>query len=515
MTDPVAVLHEKGIAATARGAPVLAAAHLRSGLRLLGWPSASREPPVAARLLISLAHAEAEQGRLEDGLSLLDEASGLVADTDLGVCEQQRGLLLLRAGRFAAARDCFDLALPLLNLPEHDKVAARTLLNRGVTLQSLGQIAMARRDFRECSRLATAAGLDRLAVKGEHNAGYCDYLEGDIPAALTAYAQAELALDDEPGLIGVVLVDRARAVLAVGLVREARRDLDRAVALFAQHRLRRDQADAELALAAAALAAGDHEAALRTALKARARYRRSGNSTGAALAALAALRTRLAVNPRRRQLASAGTALAVELRAAGLHGDADAAALLAVRAHVACGDPATAERLLPRVSRPSASLELRLLDGLTRAELAVACHQPDRAQRQVVRALLQVQAARSRLGSLDLQVGIGAPAAELGQLGLHLAWQSRSAHRVHRASELSRGQAMRVHPVRPVPDPTLSAAISELRQLRTELRQSALSGETPRPAAQSRSVELERLVRRQGWLVSGGSTSRPIPTLSG
>lgn len=60
-----------------------AAQHLRSGLGLVGWQEGKPlDPPltlraVAARLLISLAYAESEQGRHQYGLSLLDLAEPL------------------------------------------------------------------------------------------------------------------------------------------------------------------------------------------------------------------------------------------------------------------------------------------------------------------------------------------------------------------------------------------------------------------------------------------------------
>ena len=73
--------HRRGVQAGAAGRPVLGARHLRAGLLLLGWEEnrdqqavQGERRPVAARLLISLAHLEAEQGRTEYGLRLLDLA---------------------------------------------------------------------------------------------------------------------------------------------------------------------------------------------------------------------------------------------------------------------------------------------------------------------------------------------------------------------------------------------------------------------------------------------------------
>ena len=87
----------------------LAARHMRTGLLALGWaedghqPDARRCPAehhaLAARLLMSLAHCEAEQGRTEYGLRLLDQAERLAARGDRGVLLSQRGLLFVRTWR--------------------------------------------------------------------------------------------------------------------------------------------------------------------------------------------------------------------------------------------------------------------------------------------------------------------------------------------------------------------------------------------------------------------------------
>src|SRR5262245_20778611 len=75
-------LHAEGVAATARGRQADASRRLLAGLAMLGWserspagqPADPGRDALAARLLISLAYAEAEQGRTRYGFDLLDEA---------------------------------------------------------------------------------------------------------------------------------------------------------------------------------------------------------------------------------------------------------------------------------------------------------------------------------------------------------------------------------------------------------------------------------------------------------
>src|SRR5450756_2618528 len=92
--------HRRGLNAGATGRPAMGARHLRAGLLLLGWEENRDQQvkdahrPVAARLLISLAHLEAEQGRTEYGLCLLDLATEMTAQEDRGILLSQRGLLL-------------------------------------------------------------------------------------------------------------------------------------------------------------------------------------------------------------------------------------------------------------------------------------------------------------------------------------------------------------------------------------------------------------------------------------
>src|SRR5262249_58967488 len=79
LADRVARLHAAGLAASDNGRPASAVRTLRAGLRLTNQAAAHRggDPALAelhGRLLISLAWAESERGRVEVGFALLDEA---------------------------------------------------------------------------------------------------------------------------------------------------------------------------------------------------------------------------------------------------------------------------------------------------------------------------------------------------------------------------------------------------------------------------------------------------------
>src|ERR1700690_2364908 len=259
--------HQRGLHAGSAFRPAEAARHVRAGVAGLGgaqrqrrWEGGQRPAvhhPLAARLLMSLAHYEAEQGHTEHGLRLLDQAEPLAAAADRGVLLSQRGLVQARIGRDQEAMRLFDEAVPLLRDYPDPSYLARTLLNRGFSYLSAGDVQRAWADLGWCERVSAEHGLDLMAAKAVHNLGYCDLLAGDLPAALRRFAAAaDSYRSAAPGILPVLALDQARDLLAAGLANEAARVLDDAIASFRRQRLDQDQAEAELARAQAALACG-------------------------------------------------------------------------------------------------------------------------------------------------------------------------------------------------------------------------------------------------------------------
>jgi tetratricopeptide (TPR) repeat protein len=508
--------HRRGVQAGASGRPVTGARHLRAGLLLLGWEESRDRPvvqeayrPVAARLLISLAHLEAEQGRTEHGLRLLGLAEGMTAQADRGILLSQRGLLLMRTWRIVEALRFFDAAVPLLDGHADVRVLARLLLNRGFLHLNVGSVQRARADFAWCQRIATDGHHESLAAKATHNLGCCDALAGDIPAALKVFAAAEdgfrLTASAAPQWVPVLATDKARALLAVGLSSDAIAELDGAIAAFRRLRLDQDLAQAELTLAQAALAAGALTTARRWAVAARRRFRRQGNASCACLTELILLRSRFA-GPGRRPgpIAAQAELLAGQLRGCGLRNDADLAELLAARALVAAGRPAEARRRIAATRRRGlgASLEVGLLRQLAKAELAELEDRPAAMLGELRKGLALLRARRGLLGSVDLQTGSAALGADLAAAGLRQALDRGSAPLVFAWLERSRAQAFRARPVRPPADPHTAEIVAELRQLGYLIRGAELNG-TRDPAAIARRALLQREVRELSWQAVG------------
>ncbi|HEV3382820.1 MAG TPA: CHAT domain-containing protein [Trebonia sp.] len=498
---------------------------MRKGLAELGWLEAAdgdsgdipqEHRALAARLLMSLAHLESEQGRPEYGLMLLTRAEEYLTEEGRGHLLAQRGLILLRTGRWRDSLASFNTAERMLDTdPE---MLARVLVNRGVLHLNRGEVGLAENYLRRGAEMARHVGNELYATMATHNLGYCALLGGDIAAALNLLdAAAAVYRRIAPGNMPELETDRARVLLAVGLASDAAAELDNAVVAFRRQRLDQHCAEAEFSRAQAALAAGDLAAARRWSAAAMRRFRARGNHAWAALAELTRLRASYAAsNPQpggdvgvsRRmkpwpKVAVDGQQLAERLRSYGLQADASLAELIAARALLrARRRDDTVRRLAAAGGGRNFPLETLLLRQLTRAELAIFDGLNGAALARILAGLAMLHTRRGRLGSFDLQTGAAALGAELAGTGLRLVLERGSARQVFSWLERSRAQAFRVRPVRPPADPEEAAVLAELRQLGMMIRTSELNG-SPDSANVTRRNELQRLVRQRSWQASG------------
>ncbi|OLF18476.1 CHAT domain-containing protein [Actinophytocola xanthii] len=500
-------LHRRGLEALNRGRPLLGARSLRAGLRLLGWPEpAGRWPEhreLTFRLLGSLAAAEVACGNSDRGFALLDGTGALIAEHNRGVLLLQRGLLLTMTGRVEEAVRSFDAAVPLLERAGERVALARTLLNRAFIHQIAGQVRPALADLARSEQLSRELGMTVQVAKSFHGRGSCLLLAGDVPGALRAFDQAEQGYaENADGMLVVLAVEKARALLAAGLAVDAAEVLDAALPGFAGLGMTQEQAEAELTRAQIALAVGDHAAATRWAARARRRFRRRRNEAWAAVAALTRLRAEFADG--RRAVAAAGTAseLAERLRALGLDNDAEAAELLAARAHLSRGQVDLAAERVRRQPGRRSRLDTRLQRHVVRARIASARGDHPATFRHARAGLVRLAEHRSHFGSIDLQTGVATLGAELARAGLDAALAVGRPATVFRWLEHSRAQAFRSRAVHPTDDPATVDAVAELRQLSRVARASELEGRRD-PVAARRCAELERQIRAQSWQTSG------------
>ncbi|MGH3763453.1 MAG: CHAT domain-containing protein, partial [Actinophytocola sp.] len=327
-------LHGRGLEALNRGRPLLGARSLRAGLRLLGWPEAgaawSAHRELTVRLLGTLAAAEVARGNSDLGFELLDSADTLLTEDNRGVLLLQRGLLHTMVGRLDDALQCFDAAVPLLERADERVALARTLLNRAFINQIAGQVRPALADLARSEEISRELDMTVQVAKARHGRGSCLLLAGDIPGALRAFEQAERQYtENADGMLAVLAVEKARALLAAGLCVDAAAVLDAALPRFPGLGMNQEQAEAELTRAQIGLAVGDNGSARRWAVRAERRFRRRQNETWAAVAELTRLRAEFADGRTPARIATTAAALAARLRELGLDNDAEAAELLA------------------------------------------------------------------------------------------------------------------------------------------------------------------------------------------
>jgi hypothetical protein len=524
VTDASA-LHLEGVRATAEMRPADGERLLRAALRSLPRSSSSRSSSsrsssarsssslwsrqaVAAlrgRILLSLAHALAEQGRVDAGLRALAQAESLLPPAGRGVLYGQRALMLLRTGRHGLALPQFDAAIAALEEPGDPADLARALLNRAVLHLGAARLGAARADLTRCADVANRYGLATLAAKADHNLAYLDFLAGDLPRALRAYGHlGERYAALMPTVLPVLAVDRARALLAAGLFGEADAELADAMERFERQRLSQDHAEATLARAEAALLAGDPGAAGRWARQAHHRFERRDNARWAALADLCGLRADFALaRPRAAgRLAARAVALSARLAELGFADDAHLAAALGVRALVRAGRPAAGVPALPRGLR----VDVRMQWRLAQAEVAAATGRPRVADHRLREGLDELARHRGRLGCLDLQTSAAVHGRELAEAGLRAALADGRPPEVYQWSERVRAQAL-LTPVLPPDDPDAAALVGELRQVHFGLREAELAGRATGTLRARRAV-LQRRLRELDWGAPAAAAAR-------
>ena len=507
-------LHARGMEANDQMRPTVGARELWAALELLdgldGTGTAEVSDLVAARNLrgrirVSLAFAEAERGDVELGLRLLADAEPDLPRSELGLLQGQRGILLRRSGRDGEAAAAYGRALAALDPDSQPLQYARVRLNRSMMHLAAVHLEAARADLDSCLTIAGAHDLPLLAAKARHNLGLLDFVAGDLPSALGAFRVAAAEYTERaPGMLPQLSLDRARALVAAGLLTEAEAELRQVVRRLAGQRLEQDLAEAHLALAEVALLAERPADVRPHARRALVILRRRGNLRWAARARLLELRAALLVG-RSGSLTERFQALATDCRAVGLAEEARVAEILAGRSARRAGAAVSGVRPRPRIGD---RLDTRLLWSLTRAEADLAAGRTGQARRTLARGLAELHQQRGRMGAVDLRSGAAVHGRALARLGLESAVRDGRPAAILHWSELSRAQALLLPPVRPPAEPEVAAALAELRGLDVSI---AERQDTPGTRGladlQRRRNALRQRVREHSWSV-GGATGR-------
>ncbi|WP_395690318.1 CHAT domain-containing protein [Nocardioides sp.] len=492
-------LHDDGVAAINAG-------RLARARQLLEQArSATDDPDLSARIETSLAYVESETGDRDTALGWCDAAlarPGLAPPTRAAV-HGQRGLLHMLAGRNAEA--IADLSASITR-DAASEVIGRGYLNRGGVYLQQNDIAAASRDFQAAREPLVAAGADVEAAMADHNLGYSLMLAGDLVGALAAMDRARPVLAPLSAVSEATCdQDRAEVLLAAGLVDEGTTELAASARAYGSRRLRRRQAEAELALARARLDLAP-ELARTTARAAARHFQAAGTHAMATRARAIALAAELELGRLGPGALGRAELLAAELDEQDMRWSATMLRLHATAAATRrqLSGRAPAPGAPPRPG-PGAPLVVRLLDRDVRAELAAASGRRASALQHLRAGLDDLHAWQSSFGSLDLQTGVAGRGVRLAARGLALAVGSGRPEVLLEWSERARMLASRVQPVQAPEDEQIVADLAELRAIAAE------GG--PRDAG--REAALRQRVRERAWQHRGsGEVADPV-TLDG
>lgn len=393
----------------------------------------------------TLAFIEAELGRVESAEQrCLDalERTGLGADVRAQLVGQL-GYVRLLNGRTEEAIDFFSDALEHLEGAYRDRV----LNNRGIALLTIGELALAAADFTD-----GLDGLDRIEIaKCAHNLGYVNLLRGELVEALRLMDGARPVLDSlGPFVTASIDIDRAEALEAAALPREASGLLRRVRERLADTDLWRLQADVEVRLARLL---GDIDA-IALAESAAARCAAHGNDVDAdqARAVALGLRAALGAAPQPETFDEVAHRLKTS-------GRLEAARALRVRA-------ARVRSEMPEPVDTTAPLSTRLLAGEIGAEVALSRGDIRDALRRSTRAADELETWQRSIGSLELQNSTLALGGQVILLGQQSALASGDPAVLLEWSERAREVAARGVPSRPPEE--LGDLLAQLRHLGPE-----------------------------------------------
>ena len=463
---------------------------------------------VKVRLLVLLAGMEYELTGGQGGRGHLDEAitvSQSIGARDLAfVVNQTLALRATRSGlvdealiHFAAAE---ALAADATNLD-----VCKMLLNRGTLNLERLELDGARRDLELClSRAQGNPDLVTLAMMARHNLGYLEFLAGNLPVALREMAEAaELGGQASPA---VALLDRARVLIAAGLIDAADKTLTAASNDFRHGRMWAYLAEAELARAECALLTGNFGRARALAGSARTRFRRRGNDDWRRRSELTLLAADLAYGRPPTLLVGPATRLAEEFATAHLPTYAKASRLISCEALLASGRIAEATDVFDSLEPADRTdgITLRLRQRTVAALLSLRRHNRAMAHREVQHGLADLERHQAQFGSIDLQAASALHGRRLVILDLEMALAAGRPAGVFAALERGRALSRRLFAVTPPPAQS-APLLTELRHLSENLAQIGADPQQREAAARTREniANLEDRLHRMAWRSEG------------
>ena len=448
-------------------------------------------------------------GRVPEGMRKLGQAASVLEGVSLGRALVRRawvtGHLLARFEESAA-----DLRRArMLFAGGGDRVWEQRALNlEGLVDVGLGDLEAAARAFSSYGALAASHGDDFDAGLAQHNTGWLGYVRGDLPLALELYADAS-ARFDAIGLTSIDLVyDRCQAYLAAGLATDALAVVEDA--LVARPLLPREEADLLMAVAEAALAAGDWSRATSAASEAGRLMGRQSRHVHRLQADLLALTARTEAGLPAAPLLRRTERLVARLREAQV-AELPQALLLGARLAQAVRSPRAAalrESWLDEAAgfRRSQSGRIRVLGWLALAQRRALDADLGGVLRACDVGLRALDEHRATLGSQELRAVASGHGARLAELGTRTALSSGEARRLLRWSERWRATSLTIPPAHDQHDPATTADLAALRAQHRRIADARADG-APTERLEARATRLEQSVRQRMFHARGSGVT--------
>jgi len=482
---------------------------LRSGQR-------AQDPELVAEARASQAGTLLLLGRPARALTEVQAALADLHGVAAAKVLTQKAVILQILGRDDEALEVLRRALPTLRVRDPDW-ATRALSNRSLLYISRRSFSLAQADLLAAQQLSVENGLTTWSAYIEQNLGWLASSRGEMVAALEHYSHAEEQFRAIGAVKGNLLEARARLLLSVHLVEEARAVAEAAVAVHRSQRAGTQIPDAQLLLSTVALVQGDIATAHQSAGEARRGFKRLNRPGGVALARYAQLQATWAAHPESVKHSQARHS-ADELATEGLLVLSLEARILAGQIALSRGRRAAAGRDLSMAGRArfTGPAQARARAWLAEASLRIAEGRRSSAKRAISAGLRIVEDHQATLGAMELRAHVSVHRDALAAAGLRLALEDGSARRVLSFVERGRASALLLHPPTPPEDPLLAADLADLRTTVTEIEALRNAG---RPTAGhiQRQVRLERRIadryRRFPGVVGGQPPRRRIPEL--
>ncbi len=507
------VLHAEGIAAKELDQLPRSAKALRRSV-FYAKRAESGDLERAARM--ALGGTLTLQGRMAAAATELALAAQLSTGVEAAKARVQQSALLLYLGRWDDGFAALRPAVATLRRADEPEWTVRALLNRSLIFTRRRMFAQAAGDLAASAQLVERHGLTAWGSYVQQNWGWMEASRGHVMDALDHYQQAEQINRRLGTEVGGLAAARARLLLSLRMLTEARDAAETAVHLL-HHQLRDPELlDSQLLLSTVALVQRDAATAARAADVAIRGFRRLGQQAGLALARHAKLQARMEQRPES-VTSRAAREVADELAAAGWTIPALDARVLAGRLALTRGRTDEARHHLEQAARARTTgpAEIRTRAWLAEALLREAESRPTAARSAIATGLRIVEDYQASLGATELRAHVTSHREDLAAAGLRMALADGDARRLLSFVERGRASSLRLRRPDRREDPELTARLAELRSVVADLEEARAAGR-PVTGLTNRQVHLERQVAervRQLPPATGTATGRTFGEL--